>query len=440
MAISNSSIQIRRSTTTGVPAGGTLKAGEIAYSFTSNTLFLGTSGGNAVVNIGGSYYTSTIDAATNNATGGTLAKRDATGNISFNYITANGITISNLTANSTSYANQLNTPQNFSIVGDVTAPSVSFNGTAGVALSASLNSITTAGSFGSQTVIPTITVAANGRILAVTTNTISTSFSVSDGTNSNTVNGGSTLTFKANTNSGITTSVNSNETVYFGVDSTLARTNTSTGLQTFNSDISIPTGNLTVGGTITAHDINVSGNIIQYNATSTLNVGDPIIYLAANNSGNAVDIGLVGHFIGSGHSGDTSHYQHTGFVRDYNDNKWKLFSNVSIEPTTTVTFDANTSYDTIKVGGIDLSSGSISAANVIAATTLTLTNALTVSYGGTGLTSATLNGITYGNGTAALGVTAAAGGGSDQTWSNQFLTVTNAGVPVWTTTMDGGTF
>ena len=64
---------------------------------------------------------------------------------------------------------------------------------------------------------------------------------------------------------------------------------------------------------------------------------------------------------------------------------------------------------------------------------------LTVPQGGTGLSTATLNGITFGNGVGALGVTAAAGA-SDQTWSNQILTVTNAGVPVWSSALDGGTF
>ena len=64
---------------------------------------------------------------------------------------------------------------------------------------------------------------------------------------------------------------------------------------------------------------------------------------------------------------------------------------------------------------------------------------LTVGQGGTGLSSITTNGITYGNGTGAVGVTAAAGT-SDQTFSNQVLTTTNAGVPVWTTTLDGGSF
>ena len=64
---------------------------------------------------------------------------------------------------------------------------------------------------------------------------------------------------------------------------------------------------------------------------------------------------------------------------------------------------------------------------------------LTVSQGGTGAATFTTNGITYGNGTGAIQVTAAAGT-SDQTWSNQIMTVNNSGVPTWTTTMDGGTF
>ena len=64
---------------------------------------------------------------------------------------------------------------------------------------------------------------------------------------------------------------------------------------------------------------------------------------------------------------------------------------------------------------------------------------LTVSQGGTGFNTATTNGMVYGNATGALGVTAAAGT-SDQTYTNQIFTVTNAGVPVWSTTLDGGGF
>jgi hypothetical protein len=581
MAISNTRIQIKRSSVTTLPSG--LNAGELAYSFASNTLFLGNAAGTGVVNIGGLLYTQTIDNASSANGSGTLVKRDASGNASFNYITANIIGGISGTANAATY---LQNPQNFSISGgDITASAVSFNGSSAVILNASLNTLANVspGQYGNTTTIPVITVAANGRVTNVSTSTISTSFTVSGNTGSGTQAGGGTLTVQGG-GSGITTSVTGSggsETVTIATDSTVARTNTSIGTQTFNSDINLPSNSLTVGGTITATNLAISGNITYANSISTLNVTDPIIYLAANNNGNLVDIGVVGHFIGAGHTGDTSHYQHTGFVRDYNDNKWKLFSNVSTEPTTTVNFgEANTVYDVIKVGGVDVSSGNITSANVITANTLVLTNALgiayggtgattfttgqityyngtqltslantgsagtyanaayvpvittdgygrvslitntaiaidasqitsgtlgytrggtgstsyttgnilvagasgfqsianvtptvtgalassntitsitfdaygrvtaytgasisglTVSQGGTGLSSFTTNGITYGNGTGALGVTAAAGT-SDQSYSNQILTVTNSGVPVWSTTMDGGTF
>jgi hypothetical protein len=67
---------------------------------------------------------------------------------------------------------------------------------------------------------------------------------------------------------------------------------------------------------------------------------------------------------------------------------------------------------------------------------------LTVGQGGTGRTSFNTNGIVYGNstdGSAPIQSTYVAGF-ADQTWSNQILTVTNAGVPVWSSAMDGGQF
>ena len=544
MAISNTSILIKRSTTTGRP--GSLNAGEFAYSYASNTLFIGTPGGNGVVNVGGQYYTSTLDSATNANTASTLVKRDA-----------NGAFSGRLYGNSNTASSLLNA-QNFSISGgDISAGTVSFDGTGAVVLNASLNSVPglSAGYYGGSTAssstIPVIQVAANGRIMSISNTTVTSSFSISDGINSNTVYSGSTATFTGS--KGITTAVNSaNETITFGTDNTVARTNVDVGTQIFNTAIIVPTNDVNIGGTLYVHEIQVSGNLVTSNATSTLNIVDPIIYLAANNHGDAVDIGVVGHFVGPG-STNYSHYQHTGMVRDFTDKKWKFFSNVIVEPATTVTFDANTIYDIIKVGGVDTSNGAITGATitltsdftaggntllsgptviagkanlssdlgvagnayiagnqvvngtfkVTGATTLTgnanttnnlgvggtfyaagstllgssltvngattlvgqanttndfgvggnaylannlrvggavtFANALTVPNGGTGQTSFTQNSIVYGNGSGSLLSTAAAGV-SDQGWSNQILTVTNAGVPVWSTAMDGGQF
>jgi hypothetical protein len=76
---------------------------------------------------------------------------------------------------------------------------------------------------------------------------------------------------------------------------------------------------------------------------------------------------------------------------------------------------------------------------------LELDTDLEVQFGGTGVSTFTTNGILYGNAAGALQVTAEAnmgtpGSGSDVNTSFQILTVTAAGVPVWTDTIDGGTF
>ena len=76
---------------------------------------------------------------------------------------------------------------------------------------------------------------------------------------------------------------------------------------------------------------------------------------------------------------------------------------------------------------------------------LELDNDLVVQYGGTGASTFNTNGIIYGNGTGALQVTEAANMASpgttpDMAESYQILTVTSGGVPVWTNTIDGGTF
>ena len=76
---------------------------------------------------------------------------------------------------------------------------------------------------------------------------------------------------------------------------------------------------------------------------------------------------------------------------------------------------------------------------------LELDTDLAVEYGGTGRSEFNTNGILYGNGTSELLETAAAnmsnpGITPDVATSYQILTVTAAGVPVWSDTLDGGTF
>ena len=75
----------------------------------------------------------------------------------------------------------------------------------------------------------------------------------------------------------------------------------------------------------------------------------------------------------------------------------------------------------------------------IAAASLTLTTDLEVQYGGTGASTFTAKGILYGNDANAVQVTAAAGT-SDASTSFQILTTDATGTPVWTDTIDEGTY
>jgi len=426
MAISNTSILIKRSTATGTPS--TLKAGELAYSYLSNTIFIGNSTGTGVVNVGGQYYTTQIDNATSANTPSTIVKRDASGNISVGYITAAGITVGSLIANS---ANSLSQTTYFGAYGDATAANVSFNGTANVELNVILATVNSnIGTYGNTTTIPSITVDAKGRITAISNNTIATSFTVSGNTGSGSQSGGGTLTIEGN-GTGINTTVTGSggsETVLIGTDNTVLRSNTSSiGLQTIGTDVQI-SGNLIVTGTAT------------YVNTSISQTNDSLIELAANNSvGDVIDIGFYGLY----NNGSTNNI--TGLVRDAGSKNYYLFANIISTAATTANTLSNNYFTQANTATLYTNINSYqvtgATANITNATigTLSLTNALAVSYGGTGQTSFTTNGITYGNGTGGLGVTAAAGS-SDQTWSNQILTVTNAGVPVWSSTMDGGSF
>jgi hypothetical protein len=324
MAMANTNILIKRSASTSRPSS--LAAGELGYSYLSNTLFLGTAAGNGVINVGGIYYTQSIDNATDAVVAGTLVKRDATGNASFNFITANIIgSIQTATA-----ASQLTNARDFSISGgDISASAISFNGTGNVTLNASLNAIPglSAGAYGSSTEIPVVTVAANGRVTAISTQSISTSFTLTGDTGTTTISGGDTLTVTGGV--GITSNV-SGDQVTFDVDNTVVRSNTAITSQTID-------GNITIAGNLTVQGVHTTVN------TSTLNVVDPLIILASNNTSDAVDIGFAAHY------NDGSTNRHTGFFRDAGTKEYYVFDGYTPELTGNSIDVANASFNRANV-------------------------------------------------------------------------------------------
>ena len=152
----------------------------------------------------------------------------------------------------------------------------------------------TAGTYGSTTAIPVITVDAKGRVTGVTTQAISTSFTISDGTTTDAIAGGETITFTGGT--GIDTAVTANEL-------TINLANTSVSSGTYGSATEIPTftvdaqGRLTSAGTfslVETLDISDGSNTTTIDLlTETLQVRGTANETTATISDNTITVGLA---------------------------------------------------------------------------------------------------------------------------------------------------
>ena len=218
------------------------------------------------------------------------------------------------TSGNAATATQLANGRNFSIAGDITATSVSFDGTGNVALNATIDdnavalgtkttgnyvatvadsgsgnltvtgsgsetaavtldladSGVSANSYGSTTAIPVLAIDAKGRITSASTASISTDLTVGgDSGSDETISTGETLTVSGGTN--VTTTMSTNE-VSVALD----------------SDISLAsialTGGMTVGAGLTiAGDLVVNGTTTTINST-TLSVDDKNIELGSTSN------------------------------------------------------------------------------------------------------------------------------------------------------------
>ena len=202
----------------------------------------------------------------------------------------------------------------------------------------------------------------------------------------------------------------------------------STGVHV-NSALSITdltlSGNLTINGTLTTVD------------TTTLTVKDSLIELANGNvSTDSLDIGIYGQYGATG-------TKYTGLFRDASDGIYKLFTGSQTEPTTTVDTGAvgytqATLQAYLNSGAFVANAGSVaitanSTVNVaIVANTLSLSTALPVTSGGTGLNSVAVGDLLVGNSTNTITRLAS---GTD----GYVLQINGTGVVAWNT-LDGGTF
>lgn len=119
----------------------------------------------------------------------------------------------------------------------------------------------------------------------------------------------------ANTNAYIATKANATNPSTSGFFNHTGRLSVGTNLSV--SGNTVIDGNLTVEGAVT------------YISSSTLNVDDSMIKLAANNAADSVDVGLYGKYVSSG-------TKYSGLFRDASDGIWKFYTGSEAEPTTTV--------------------------------------------------------------------------------------------------------
>ena len=364
--MANTVIQLKHSTVTDKPTQ--LNIGEPANSSTSNSLFIGTADGLSTVNIGGLFYTSQIDDATDANTASKLVKRDIDGSFSATAVRAS------LFGNANT-ATALQTARNFSIDGaDVDSSAVSFDGTGAVVLQGNLKTTgVSSGTYGGAAQIPTFTVDNKGRLSFAANVAISTSLQVAADTGENTIAlATDTITFVGG--DGITTSIDPTNNVKIDVDNTVIRT---TGGQTIDGNLNI-TGNL-----------NVSGNVVTVGAEDLV-INDPIIVLANNNTTNLTDIGFVGTYA------DDGDQKELGLVHHASSDKFYLFTDYegAVEDTNIL----NIADPTVVTATL--------VANIEGGTVSNLSSAINVADGGTGATTFTSGGIVIGNGTGALGVLA----------------------------------
>jgi len=362
-------VQIKRSTLNTAPA--TLEEGELAYSYVSNTLFLGDTA-NGVMNIGGQYYTNLIDnaSAANGST--TFVRRYANGSAQFQQLDI----LVGPTANSHVATKQY---VDDAVQANVTLASLN-DVDIGTAYSDQNNKILIGNSAGYYvgTVVTGNVSLTNTGVFTINAGNVTNAMLAGSITNDKLSNSNVTVTAGTGLIGGGTVNLGSTITIDVAAGDGIANANGDT--VSVDSTVVRTDRNQTVNGVLTFanttyfnNDINVTGNIYlngntTYINVASLNITDPLIYLASNNDfTDSVDIGFMG---GKNTAGI---YSHTGLIRHAADGNWYLFDGLVDEGHQNNIVDvANTTYALLKAN-LEAKSLNVNSGFANINTTLTVT-------------------------------------------------------------------
>lgn len=445
--MANTVIQIKRSTVTTAPTAGSLAAAEPAYSYLSDKLFLGSSDGSQVIEIGGRYYINVaIQAyeAANTANDRAVAAFNAANSAitsssgpAFDKANAANI-IASLAFDKANSANLLayntgigaNAFTSETIAGANAAVGTGANAFA----SATIAGANTAVGAGANAFATSAAAGANAYMIATQngSNTAvgagANAFASATIAGANTAVGTGANNFTSATVAGANTAVGAGANAFASATIAGANTAVGTGANNYSNATFVKlvapnqsiTGNLAITGSLT-----VSGNTYVLD-TENLRVSDPLIYLAGNNyTSDIVDIGFIANYVNA-----TGQNVHTGLYREHTDKMYYLFQGYDAEPINNH-IGALSNNMTLAVLNADLRTSNLSLAGVNAITWITSAfdkaNAANVLAFNTGIGANAFAAATIAGANAAVGAGANAFASATISGANSFFTATIAG-------------